>query len=478
MFHFSNIIEKLAGEAREAGVDLPHHNTKPEDLDNRELVKVRNSFRAIARSVLSKLEGLPATAPESESRALGKLHDLALNGWDILSEEVDLRTIDNSEETRNSQRPPMGGTAMGVDAGGWHSGGYNEDSFAGRVRLTSAGLVPTFRSKDGEEIRVLSSRQALAKPNAWRGPSLGDLVRAMALGPRNDEEARALAEGTGSAGGFTVPEPLSAQFIDRLRAKSVVFQAGALTVPMTSKTLQFARVETDPTMAWRAENAAITESDPTFAAVTLEAKSLAGFTRVSRELMEDSLNIGSILENIFAQAAALEFDRAALFGTGADNQPTGIFNTSGINSVSMGTNGAAFTNYDPLIDLLYEMQLDNAPEPTAMIWHPRTGRDLAKLRTGDGYPLPQPDMVARVPKLDTTSVPITQTQGSASNASAVIAGDFRNLLIGIRSDIRIEVLREPGFENHQFVVVCHMRGDVIPMHKACFAKLIGVIPPA
>jgi len=474
MFHFSNIVEQLASEARAAGVDLPHPKVTLDEMDNREIVKTRNGFRSIARHVMGKLEALPDNAPEKEARELGKLHDLALNGWDILSEEYDLRAIDNSDEARNSQRPPMGGQSFGVDLGNT----YASDSFAGRVKLTPSGLVPTWRSKDGEEIRVLSSREALAKRNEWRGPSLGDLVRAMAIGPRNDEEQRALAEGTGSAGGFTVPAPLSAQFIDRLRAKSVVFQAGALTVPMTSKTLQFARVETDPTMGWRAENAAITESDPTFAAVTLDAKSLAGFTRVSRELMEDSVNIGPILENIFAQAAALEFDRAALFGTGADNQPTGVFNTSGINSVSMGTNGAALDDYDPLIDLLYEMQVDNAADPTAMIWHPRTGRDLAKLKTGDGYPLPQPDMVARVPKLDTTSVPITQTQGSASNATSVIAGDFRDLLVGIRSDIRIEVLREPGFENHQFVVVCHMRGDVALAHKASFAKLIGIIPPA
>ena len=85
----------------------------------------------------------------------------------------------------------------------------------------------------------------------------------------------------------------------------------------------------------------MTASDPTFERVMLEAKSLMGLVRVSRELLEDSVNVSSILEYAFTKGMALEFDRAALYGSGSSNQPTGVALTDGINSVSMGTNGAA-----------------------------------------------------------------------------------------------------------------------------------------
>ena len=40
--------------------------------------------------------------------------------------------------------------------------------------------------------------------------SLGHYLRSMALGGQTDQERRALAEGTDSAGGYTVPTVLSA----------------------------------------------------------------------------------------------------------------------------------------------------------------------------------------------------------------------------------------------------------------------------
>ena len=125
----------------------------------------------------------------------------------------------------------------------------------------------------------------------YRGLSAGRFLRAMVLGATNDLERRALAGGTDSAGGFTVPTVLSAELIDLMRAASVASRAGARTVPLTSDLNVVARLATDPTPAWRQENAAITEADPTFDAVTFTPQSLAVLVKVSRELLEDSINL-------------------------------------------------------------------------------------------------------------------------------------------------------------------------------------------
>ena len=74
----------------------------------------------------------------------------------------------------------------------------------------------------------------------------------------------------------------------------------------------------------------------------------------------------------FAQATALEVDRVALLGSGSAPEPTGISNVTGVGEVDMGTNGAAITDYDEILDALQEIQDANAQDPTAAIMAPRT----------------------------------------------------------------------------------------------------------
>ena len=73
--------------------------------------------------------------------------------------------------------------------------------------------------------------------------------------------------------------------------------------------------------------------------------------KISRELLEDSINIGDILTGALANALALELDRVALLGSGTAPEPRGIFNTSGILSQSQGDNGAALTGFGPLVTM-------------------------------------------------------------------------------------------------------------------------------
>lgn len=88
-------------------------------------------------------------------------------------------------------------------------------------------------------------------------------------------------------------------------------------MPVDTDTLQIVKLTGDPSFSWRAENATISESDPTFGRVLFTAKSCAALALVSRELLEDSVNVDQILMQAFAEAAALEIDRAALQGSGS-----------------------------------------------------------------------------------------------------------------------------------------------------------------
>lgn len=305
--------------------------------------------------------------------------------------------------------------------------------------------------------------------DGFGGLSVGRYLRSMALGAQTDAERRALAEGSDSAGGYTVPTTLAADLIDRLRAQSVVNRAGARVVPLTTNSHSIAKLLTDPTPAWRSEAGAITESDPTFGQVTFAPHSLAVIVKVSRELLDDSLNVGSALPEVLTKALAQEMDRVALFGSGTAPEPRGVANVSGISTNALGS---SLASYAPLVAARTSLLTANAGEPSAIIMHPRDEGTFAGLTDSTGQPLLMPQRLANVPVLTTTQIP---TDGGAdSDESTIFVGDFRRLLIGMRQDIRVEVLRERYAETHQYAFIAHMRADVAVEHPAAFHTITGV----
>ena len=136
------------------------------------------------------------------------------------------------------------------------------------------------------------------------------------------EHERALAEATVGAGGALVPSPLSSRVIDLARNQTRVFQAGAVTVPMTSQTLAIPRLLTEGSPAWKGEGASITAADMTFDRVSFTARTLVRLIQLSVELFEDAdPSSEGIIARSFAAQMALELDRVALLGSGTAPEP-------------------------------------------------------------------------------------------------------------------------------------------------------------
>jgi HK97 family phage major capsid protein len=424
-----------------------------------ELTHRRGELIREARSLLTalKAETNPVKAAELEARHETVMRDFDINQLDI--QEAEMEASEN--EARASNRPGMGaGEAFGVDEPGQFLRGQRSDWIDER----------------GKPVRVLARGDRFADRRG-EGPSMGDLIRAKIAGPRNEAEQRALSESVNSAGGFTVPDPLAAEFIDNLRSQSVVMQAGAMTVPMASETLAIARAIGDPAVAWRNENAAVAETDPTYDRVTFTARTLAGGVKMSRELAQDSINIGAMVQQQLAAEMARKLDLAALFGSGTAPEPRGIANTVGINSVAMGANGAAISSYDRLLDAIYELTLNNIPAPFAAVMHPRTQLALQKLKeTSTAAPLAMPPWVANTPAFITTSAPITETQGTATNASSILFGNYSMCLIGMRQQVEIRIFDQTFADNGQLYVQAWLRADVQLAQPKAFTKLVGIIP--
>ena len=150
-------------------------------------------------------------------------------------------------------------------------------------------------------------------------------------------QKRDLTAGTPSAGGYLVAtDNLAASFIDLLRNRAVVAQLGATMLPGLVGNVTIPKLTAGGTAYWLTNEAtAITESSQTLGQLALSPKNVGAYTEVSRQLMmQSSPAADALIMADLAKVLALAIDLAALEGSGASGQPTGISNTGGIGSVT------------------------------------------------------------------------------------------------------------------------------------------------
>jgi len=414
-----------------------------------ELETRRREIRDAARAVLAKMKKAKA---EPDLRRLEDEHDDLMMQYDDVTDQIEDARQAREEQTAREARLARRPGAEPID-----------------VRTDTDPAIDESPALKPEQRMTAWAQARTPATEDYRGLSLGGYFRSMLVGGKTDVERRALSEGSDSAGGFTVPGILSAQLIDLARARSVVMTAGAMTVPLSSDQNRIAKLLTDPVPAWRSEAGAVATSDPTFGPIDLVPRSLAVQTLISAELLEDTLNLATELPRVLTAAMATELDRVALLGTGTAPQPRGIANTVDIGTHAQNAVTASWANLSRARTGI----LSANHSPTAYIMHPRDEGTFTDLVDGTGQPLMASAGVSAIPMLTTTSIPTNG--GSGEDESTIIAGDFTRLLIGIRSDVRVEILKTSTYaSNLQYVMLAHMRADVAVTHPAAFYTLTGV----
>lgn len=415
---------------------------------------------------------------------LGKLTRADRTERDQLLDEIDVLTKDIDAEKRNvgidKRNNPDDDDGLDFDVDGpFYSMGNSRDS-----RSSEGDLV--FQASDGREHRAIPVSKRFASESQKAGldgkigpGSLGRMLRAKLLGDPlglNDAERRAMGEGGGAAGGWYISPLVSSYVIDLARNATCCMQAGAWTLPMDSPELTLVKVLTDPTAYWVGEHVAISESDGSFAPIKLKAVVLGTLIRVSQALLEDAPSAGETIEKMMAAALGLELDRVCLLGDGV-NEPKGLFNCADINLYSMGTNGAAPTNYDPF-SYASQYVLEDNGVPTAAIMAPRTFGTLDRLKEATtNAPLQAPQSYQDLKKFYTNQIPVNQTQGSATTASCAFVGDFKNIVIGMRKQLTIDISPAAGtntFSKVEALIRAYLRVDVAVLREDHFCLIKGI----
>jgi HK97 family phage major capsid protein len=87
---------------------------------------------------------------------------------------------------------------------------------------------------------------------------------------------------------------------------------------------------------WVGEDEGITASDVTFGLISGTPKTIGARVPVSRRmLIQSTPDIDTIVRGDMAEKVALGIDASGLYGTGTSAQPLGLFNVTGIGSVTM-----------------------------------------------------------------------------------------------------------------------------------------------
>jgi HK97 family phage major capsid protein len=323
----------------------------------------------------------------------------------------------------------------------------------------------------GERHPILRKDQKLADrypmPANLRQPDIARIVVGLATGDWGTLR-RDLGETVPGAGGYAVPTPLSAMWLDLMRSKTVCIDPlGSGTIDMTSETLKIAKIAQDVVPTFRPENTLLNSSDMVFDQVLLRARLVGVIAKASLELLSDSPMAGDMITTSITAALALAADAAMLSGDGVvdatHDNPLGILNDPNVNVVAAV---GAPTNVDHWLDAMEAIEAANQ-DPDGVVFNPVDNNKLRKLKNTLGDTVRVAD--------DFTALTKAITTGLLAGNSIVADWDM-SCLFGMRSGIVIEASRlgDTALSKAQVWIRGYMRLDTVRIRPKGVTKLTGI----
>ena len=300
----------------------------------------------------------------------------------------------------------------------------------------------------------------------------------------DETRKRAMSQTTDSAGGYLVPTQHIAELIEMLYDRAVCIALGATVLDnLTGSPVEIPKQTGGATAYWPGENAAITDSNLTLDQLSLSPKAVGCLVKLSNRLIQLSNPSAEVMvRRDIATALALAIDLKALRGDGTSNTPTGIANTSGINTVAIGTSGGVF-DFDIAMRMIDELDVDNALKgKLGFAFHAKVKGKMKRERvpqfSGDGkgayVMMPMTDAVLKE-KLGyafetSNQIPTNLSKGSGTSLSEVYFGNWEELLIGSWGAMQIMASQETSdaFEKNQTWVRILQDVDIGVRHAQSF----------
>jgi len=254
------------------------------------------------------------------------------------------------------------------------------------------------------------------------------------------DEVRTLHIGADSEGGYLVPDEYHTQLIEALEEQNIM--RGLASIIQTGSGDRLIPLVVDKGEAqWIGESENYPESDAEFARTTLGAHKLARITRVTEELLNDSMfNVEAHLIDFFRRSFGDAEEKAFINGTGT-NQPRGFLADATDTEVS--ALGGAVTG-DDLLNLFHALKRPYRQRATWMM-NDTTVLAVRKLKDANGQYIWQPGLQAGQPdRILNRPLAVSRYMPELNEDSAkgVALGDFSYYWIADRQSIGIQRLIE------------------------------------
>ena len=287
---------------------------------------------------------------------------------------------------------------------------------------------------------------------------------------------RELTVGTPTAGGHTVATDLLAgSFIDLLRNRALMMNPGMATVLTDlNGNIAIPRQTGAATGYWVAESGAPTASQQAFDQVTLSPNTVGAYTDYSRKLMlQSSIDIEAFVRMDLARVLGLAIDLAAINGSGASNEPTGILNTTGIGDVAIGADGGA-PAWQHIVELESDVAAANAD--IGSLRYLTTAVMRGKLKqvekaSGTAQFVWDGTEMNGYEALVSNQVPSDLVKGTSTDCHAILFGNFADLLIGMWGGLDINIDTSTGSTSGTVRVVALQDVDIAVRHAESFSAI-------
>ena len=314
------------------------------------------------------------------------------------------------------------------------------------------------------------ARQIGSQPSGIYVPTEVQDVMASGLGQRDVQVAT-------TGGGLVGTDHMAGRYIDYLRARLVVHRAGATVMSGLVGDVDIPRQATGADAGWLGtEDADAPVSEPAFDAVLLRPHTAAAHAVISRQLaLQSSPDAEQMVRRDLMDAAAAAIDRAAIAGTGAGGQPTGILSTTGVAVVSAG---GALT-WAHVVRMETEVAASDADVGSlAYITNPRVAGALKTTPMESGQAVyvwrdvpgePGRGMIGGYSAYTSSLVP---DAANPTGPQTILFGNFRDLIIGEWGAMEVAVDPYTLQQSGRIRLTVFRSVDVAVRHPASFSAIV------
>lgn len=250
-------------------------------------------------------------------------------------------------------------------------------------------------------------------------------------------QTRTLISANASAGGVLLPENMANEIVDILRPNNTFLQGNPDRVPMPNGTYKLPAAASGATAKYHGEAKPKWVSQPSFKAINMSAKLLAGIVPISNQLIRWSLpDVQGWAQRDLSTALGTKMDEMLFFGTGLQDTPLGILEIPGVHhSTAQGGTAPTVAQTDATARAALTPIQSYAALQLGVAWRmsPRVFGFLQDMRDGNANPI-YPTMQSNMPTwkgypvIVTTQFPNNGGVGTDESEIALIA--FGHVLFG------------------------------------------------